>query len=276
MKKQIKLFIGVALLFNTYAAISSENLHVSDTLNINHNFDGKTDEWPAEMFTTDKETTVKYAIDNDQQFLYLAVQIDDIKTQMKITRTGMNLFIDSKGKKKESKGLEFPLKREFGTNDTEPSEKRNNPPSENNRPDFTKLKSNMMLSLLYMKVFGFNDIGSEPISQGLDAPGKINIAYSWDSLNVLSIEYKVPLTFIDEISSLNQRTISIGLRLKGMDVTSGASGQGTNRQTAAVRGGGGRPPSVGAGTGNGSSNRGSMQEQNIWTKYLINIKEIKN
>lgn len=123
MKKQIKLFIGVALLFNTYAAISSENLHGSDTLNINHNFDGKADEWPAEMFTTDKETTVKYAIDNDQQFLYLAVQIDDIKTQMKITRTGMNLFIDSKGKKKESKGLEFPLKREFGTNDTEPSEK---------------------------------------------------------------------------------------------------------------------------------------------------------
>jgi len=48
--------------------------------------DGVTNEWPDTVFQTDKETSARYAVDNDAQHLFLALRIADFRTQMKLMR----------------------------------------------------------------------------------------------------------------------------------------------------------------------------------------------
>ena len=59
------------------------------------------EEWPSEKFIADKETRTRFATDNDAQFLFLVLTIPDIPTQKKIMQSGINLYVDIKGKKKE-------------------------------------------------------------------------------------------------------------------------------------------------------------------------------
>src|SRR5881396_2884782 len=87
----------------------------SDTLSVKHLLDGSIDEWPVNKFETDKETSIRYAVDNDDKNLYMALMVTDNMTQIKMMRMGMNMYIDIRGKKKENKWVEFPLKREAGS-----------------------------------------------------------------------------------------------------------------------------------------------------------------
>ncbi len=87
---------------------------ITDSGIINHVLDGSTTEWPDDRFEMDKGTNIKYAVDNNAENLFLALIIPDFRTQMKMMRLGMNLYIDMKGKKKENRGIEFPVKRDDG------------------------------------------------------------------------------------------------------------------------------------------------------------------
>src|ERR1700733_12082929 len=68
----------------------------TDTLITNHRVDGKVNEWPTDKFTIDPETAIQYAMDNDGDNLYIAMNIPAQSAQMRIMRRGMNLFIDLK------------------------------------------------------------------------------------------------------------------------------------------------------------------------------------
>src|SRR5438876_877033 len=122
LKKQVvlalclKIFFllpGMSLLFFSFrSSIPISNTCLADDTTLSHLLDGKINEWPAQRFETDSATEVKYAIDNDSQNLYLAMTIPNFPTQMKIMRQDMELYIDLKGKKKEGKGIDFPVKRD--------------------------------------------------------------------------------------------------------------------------------------------------------------------
>src|SRR5450432_2678486 len=71
-----------------------------DSSIINHVLDGSVKEWPSGQFKADGETGVQYAIDNDGKNLFLAMSIPNFRTQLKMMREGMSLYIDLKGKKK--------------------------------------------------------------------------------------------------------------------------------------------------------------------------------
>src|ERR1051326_2619118 len=112
----MKIFLllpGMSLLFFSFCQSTPihNNCLASDTT-LSHLLDGKINEWPAQRFETDPATEIKYAVDNDLQNLYLAITIPNFRTQMKMMRQGMELYIDLKGKKKEGKGIDFPVKRD--------------------------------------------------------------------------------------------------------------------------------------------------------------------
>ena len=155
----------------------------ADSAIILHTLDGLVNEWPEERFSTHQETKIRYAADNDGNDLYFAISIPSPAIQAKVMQAGMTLFIDANGKKRESRGVEFPVISE------------NSPALPNDRNyDVKAIRSRMVLNLIKLKFFGFSE--DAPPYQELNVPGSANVAYNWDSAEVLHIEYKLPLTFL--------------------------------------------------------------------------------
>ena len=245
---------------------------LNDTSHILHVMDGVTNEWPDSLFQFDKETSARYAIDNDAHQLYLALRISDFRTQMKLMRQGMNLYIDLKGKRKEGRSIEFPLKSQDGEGYAAMNAQQGS--DQHAKFDKKAFREAMALHLLGMKLVGFGDV--EPTTQGLSTEGSANIGFTWDSADVMHIEYKLPFSMLAEGNSLDQKTISVGWKINGIEQT-------TNNNTVAytttsVQG---RPAGAGGPRGNsrgpGSSSdpfAGTQQgsaEQSYGTKYTIHL-----
>ena len=198
------LLPAISLLANSnYSHLKFSSTFQRDTTIISHLLDGNTAEWPPEKFVIDKSTKMEFAIDNDNQTLFLAINIPDRSIQKKLMQEGMNLYIDTKGKKKENKGIEFPVKMENISN------------TEN------------------MKLFGFSN--AEPFIQNIKTEGTANIAIAWDSSSVLHIEYNIPMKIFEEnLSELNNKKISIGWKIEENKTTSNTTAQPINNPTQSV------------------------------------------
>jgi len=183
-------------------SIHDSTINQTDTTSIIHSLDGNISEWPSEKFITYKETRTRFATDNDAEVLFLALTITDITTQKKIMQSGINLYIDTKGKKKENTGIDYPV--------------AGNPAS--------------------MRLFGFSD--TEPAILSISSEGTVNIAFSWDSSNVLHIEYNIPLKMLEKtVTGLNNKKISVGWKLNEADMNNALA---TSQLNAVPSGGRGR------------------------------------
>jgi len=198
------LLPAISLLANSnYSHLKFSSTFQADTTIISHLLDGNTAEWPREKFVTDQPTKIEYAIDNDNQTLFLAINIPDRSIQKKVMQEGMNLYIDTKGKKKENKGIEFPVRME------------NISSTEN------------------MKLFGFDN--AEPFIQNIRTEGTANIAIAWDSSSILHIEYTIPLKLIEkDLSELNNKKISIGWKIEENKMPPSNTIQSSNNTTQPV------------------------------------------
>jgi len=244
----------ISILGNSnYSHIKFSSTFQTDTTIITHLLDGNIAEWPTEKFATDKATKMEYAIDNDNQTLFLAVNIPDRSIQKKIMQEGMNLYIDTKGKKKENKGIGFPVRME------------NISGTEN------------------MKLFGFSN--AEPFIQNIKTEGTVNIAIAWDSSSILHIEYNIPLKIIEEdLPGLNNKKISIGWKIEENKMTSSNIAQPNNNtaqpsstsRLVAVPAGSRPPPTppIRSGSSGSTQNDSFAQSdtgktQSIWTTHII-------
>ena len=223
----------------------------NDTSGIRHVLDGNTSEWPKRKFEVDNETNTLFASDNDDKFLFVAIRISDQEMQKKVVAYGMNLYIDAKGKKKETKGVEFPV----------PASNANNPEN----------------SLANMKLFGFTTL--QPFAQSIQTEGTVNIATTWDSLNVFHIEYNIPIAMLGEVHELKDKRISIGWKwIEEAIIDNKASGTPANPGyvtttivgVPAGRSPNSRPPTPGPGRVTDPTPP-SVKTQSIWTAHTINF-----
>ncbi len=187
-----------------------------DTTLMKHQLDGKINEWPASRFTVDKDSLVRYAVDNDAQNLYLVISVPLHAMQDKLVFNGMNLFLDTKGKKKAGRGIEFPIKSEFDiSKDYVPQV--TNKERRISREQMDTLRMSWMIHMLRIRLFGFTDEESNP--QQLKSPGSAQVAYQWDESHILHIEYLIPLGLLDK-ESLDQKQIDIGWKINGAEYPS--------------------------------------------------------
>jgi hypothetical protein len=253
-----------------------------DSGHITHIFDGATTEWPDSLFQNNKESLMHYAEDNDAQNLYIAVRIADFRTQMKMMRQGMKLFIDVKGKKREAKGIEFPIKPESvgnyssaGVNNQQENRQGSDRGEQHGNFDKKQARAAMSIHLFSMKLFGFGDTDD---SQGLQMAGSANVAFMWDSIDVMHIEYIIPLALLGDITSLKQKTISLGWKINGMEYGPGAAnvvGFSSNTQGRPSGGSGGTRGGRTAAPVSTSSDSPDMmrmsEEESFWTKYIFKL-----
>lgn len=242
----------------------------TDTISINHQFDGQTSEWPASVFETDKETGIRFAAHNDASSFYIAMEIPNQAMQMKMMRMGASFYIDLKGKKKENTGIEFPIKKEMrgnyaaNTNMRQTSGNHTDNDAQS-RPDPKAMRMALAINLIKLKLFGFSD--DEPKEQVLLVDGSANIAFSWDSSDVMHIEYRIPLTMIDKPASLQNKLVSYGWKINGVQTPASPG-------AAVPPGRGSRMPAGGSRLGssnipNQADMEKIMQEQSFWSKYTF-------
>ncbi|MEN9685808.1 MAG: hypothetical protein RLZZ28_1594 [Bacteroidota bacterium] len=265
MKKLLYIiFSGIG--FFSISRLEAENVPHTDTAKIVHLLDGNAGEWPAEKMETDKDTQIKFMADQDAGNLYMVLKISDQRMQMKIMTTGMNMYLDKKGKRREGTGVEFPLKRESGGGFSGGGRNNGTPP-----PDPKEIREKLAANMIFMKTFGFDD--QEDKTQLIGMPTGINIAFDWDESNALIIEYLVPFSIIAPPASLAGKPIGIGWKLNGSANPGG--GQSFTSSTSLVgvpsgRGGAARTSSNIPGTNaNFPSGGNSVPEQSIWTKFTV-------
>lgn len=151
---------------------------------------GNPDEWPQTFRYYDGKTQLEFAIGNDTANIYVCLKISDQKAQMKIFRSGIQVWIDPKGKKNEAVGITFPIKR-VRNPDEKPASRQDGGNSPFQKTEIEKLKLRILSEQKDLKVKGFLNIPSQTLTA--DNPYGISAALAWDSLNVLCVEYKMPI-----------------------------------------------------------------------------------
>ena len=259
--------------------------NTTDTAKINHVIDGVLTEWNQGKFETDKETEIQYAVDHDETNLYLAIKVPNMRTQMKMMMQGMKLFVDTKGKRRERAGIEFPVKTAgnaqgggFGQGGNRGD--GGGEPGQNGAPDLNAMHDRLSSHLLLLKTFGLEDI--EDKTMVLGQTENIGLGCGWDEANVFYIEYMIPLSNLGKTAELKGKTLGIGWKLNGIE--SAGFGGGAGSSGATLDGGNGRSSGRSAGGGRGRSGGGSsfppsgttsndkrFSDQDFWTKYILTL-----
>ncbi len=259
---------------------------LSDSTPIEHKLDGFPTEWPSDRFQKDENSGLQYAFDNDANNLYIVVSVNDMAEQMKMMSMSMKMFIDLKAKKKENMGIEFPVKRDLiqqsfgGGGNRNGGERTEGQEGERKAFDIQAMRQRLAMNLISMKIFGFEGM-DKPKEVGLTMFNSAHLVYNWDTANAFHIEYQIPMTMISEPASLDNKNITIGWKILGIEIPSGAGagggggftgGRGGSGGGGRGPGGGGRPASGSGGSQDQQANFEKMrEEQNIWAKYTFHI-----
>jgi hypothetical protein len=262
------VLLAAATLLTLNTATASTNISLADTAKP-HITDGNIEEWVADKFIKDSASGIIYAIDNDATNMYVAVKINNPRTQIRMMSMGTNMFIDVKGKKREGMGIEFPYRNP----DNPPanfSSQHSGGDAPKQRPDYKTIRQGYALNLLSLKYFGFEG-QSEEIKQSIDKEESISTAFNWDENDVMYIEYVIPMSFIGNEKSLKGKQISLGWKLN-IPVRSTTTSSTTAPATAGGRGsgrggGGGFSGSSGTPPSENSGSSGSSQNLEVWVKY---------
>lgn len=264
------IYLMTFVLFFIFSITSTAQLENNIS---NYIIDGNSKDWDLNKFEVDKETGLQTALTNDSKNLYIALKVSNRMLQTKLMNMGMQLYVDIKNKKKERTFIEFPFKTEGGS----PIPESMRPPPGGDIKAFQKALRELQASTLTsFNANGFNNLENGNIP--LQTENGIKIAFDWNEMDTMFIEYAIPLNFIENPSDLLNKTIAIGYKINGMDMPSfQGNGQGLGSQN--MRGGGGRRISQGSGGGRmgGAENNAEInssrelmfKELSFWTTYIF-------
>jgi hypothetical protein len=71
--------------------------------------DGNDEEWPQQLMYQDKKEKFSYSITNDANNLYICLKTSSDPLEIKILQSGLTIWFDYNGQKKETMALRFPL-----------------------------------------------------------------------------------------------------------------------------------------------------------------------
>lgn len=238
--------------------------------------DGNLKEWGDSLRYYNQDKQLNYALANDQDNLYMAIRINDRSEQIRVLRAGLTLGIDTRGKKKETFTMTFPVSDQSSQGMAENAmdlQGGNNDVKQEDRDDLVKAK---LTKLREIKVTGFKDIESETMTTSNTYGFKVAIDYDKDGN--LVYEAAIPLKFFhaDDLSK-NEWAFNFkinGITRPGQDKDNG-NHEGMTR--GGGFGGGGRGGRMGGGRGGrmGGGNNTPVDRSELsksldfWEKYYL-------
>jgi len=242
--------------------------------------DGDLKEWGDSLRYYNQEKQLNYALANDQENLYMAIRINDRSEQIRVLRAGLTLGIDTRGKKKETFTMTFPVGDQSAqgmAENVQDLQSGNNDVKQEDRDELMKAK---LTKLREIKVTGFKDIESETMTTSNTYGFKVAIDYDKDGN--LVYEAAIPLKFFhaDDLSK-NEWAFNFkinGITRPGQDKDNGnhdgmTRGGGGGFGGGGGRGGrgGGRGGRMGGGGGNNAPvDRSELSKSvDFWEKYYL-------
>jgi hypothetical protein len=252
--------------------------------------DGNAREWELPLKLYDENTRLNYAVSNDEENLYVCIRAVNEQLQTQIIRGGMELWIDTTGKKHQQVGIRFPLTSFTAKKSSdEKTPERTSSREAWQKPD-TKISHQSFLSQSQeMVLTGFRS----PVSSGL-TPLKnvygINVRINWDSTGILIYEAEIPLKTLCETLFVNEkgkpRIYGFSITVNGLPTGQGRrgggegeeneGGMGGGRMGGGGMGGGGMHGGGGRGGGMHHSGGGSASDMNEAKSFWMQFQLAKN
>ncbi|MBS1526909.1 MAG: hypothetical protein JST19_14740 [Bacteroidetes bacterium] len=246
----------------------------------NITIDGDLKEWGDSLRYYNADNKINFSLANDKDNLYMAVRINDYTEQARIINAGLTFSIDTRGKKKESFSVTYPLGgdkslmrvglKRAGDGGLTPE-------------DQSELEQAKLTTLRQMKVKGFKDIEGDLITTS-NTYG-IKADFDFDKDGYLVYELAIPLKFFPA-GDLAKNEWAFNFKINGISQPShagdgdGPSRQGSGGSFGEGRGGmsgGGRDMHGGGRRGgqhfNGGDQPGGMGELgkslDFWEKFYL-------
>lgn len=271
------------LLFTSLVLLSVTSLVGCNGLELNSNWperevviDGLDGEWSGTMYYIDKKS-VAVGLLNDEEYMYLCLATVDSRQVQQIIRSGLTVWFDPQGGKKESFGVNFPLGTQFSPENMN-RESMPQPMSREGTADPEKLRQMLEESTKEMVVIGpgKEERRKMPVSRSQEI--KVKLGYSGGKL---VYELRVPLVRDvdnpDAIGLGEGRYVGVGFETAEIDMEAtrermkDGTGPGGPPTGGGMRGGGGKGGGGHSGGGRGGGSRGdeAPHRLELWTKVEL-------
>jgi len=217
--------------------------------------DGSAKEWGDSLRYYNAEKHINYSFANTKDTLYMAVRAIDRSEQVRILKAGITFSINTKGKKKESYSITFPL----ATNGTAQLTNIQIGSGEDSKQDHEALMQAVLTVLRGIKATGFKDIEDEMITTS-NTYG-IKTAVDYDDKGYLVCEAAIPMQLFHASEALKNEW-AFNIKINGITRRSQQAGEHEGGEGRGGRGGGGGFGGGGGGRG-GHGGRGGGRGGNF-------------
>ena len=262
MTKKISYIIGIILIITGCSVY--ESVYQDTPLNI----DGSSSDWTTTLDSKDNNS-FSYGISNDNENLYIRININDQSIQKKLILAGLTVWVDTTGRKNETFGITCPIKKAPPKIDRNFKQRTQSTPNWSNNQlleiEFIGLKDQVEIYYLY------------------DNPYSVEVSIDQDEFKSLYYEMKIPFKSIySDYSDISLKTLSIGLETGALEMPSPGSGPvGMSGRPGGMSGGGkgggrsGGMPGGGKGVGRSIGMPNNSSVTNMTTPTKVWIKNIK-
>jgi uncharacterized membrane protein YgcG len=238
--------------------------------------DGDTKEWGDSLRYYNTQKHINYAIANTKDTLYLAVRVNDRLDQMRILRAGLTFSIDTRGKKKETFSVTFPVSVQGGKTPME-NLHTDDAPTDITQQDRDELMRERLTSLRGIKVVGFKDVEDDMMTTS-NTYG-FQTAVNYDQKGYLVCEAAIPISFF-HADNLAANELAFNNKINGVErKLASETGDQDEQKSHSGRGGGGGGRGGGGGhRGGGGSHSQTTGEtdagdlgksEDFWVKYYL-------
>ena len=243
--------------------------------------DGDLKDWGDSLRYYNQDKQLNYALANDQDNLYMAIRINDRSEQIRVLRAGLTLGIDTRGKKKETFTITFPVGDQSPQGIAENTMDLQGGGNDVKQQDREELAKAKLTKLREIKVTGFKDVESETMTTSNTYGFKV--AIDCDKDGSLVYEAAIPLKFFHaDALSKNEWAFNFkinGITRPGQDkynadhegMTRGGGAGGFAGGGRGGRMGGGRGGRMGGSGGNNTLvDRSELSKSvDFWEKYYL-------
>ena len=294
--KKVIVYVSLAVLSALLICCSPKLVYKSLWQSIPVTVDGKAKEWSIPLHIYDTKTKLNYSVSNDAQNLYICLRATDDQVEKGIMRYGLQLWIDTTGKKNQQVGIQFPMVQRMDASEQGSGQKRHGGDDNGGQgqqytytaPDTSRINRQhrtFVAGAKEMRLSGFRTV-SDGLMELPDDYG-IQVAINWDSAGTMIYEAAIPFkTFFKSTLSAPDTNKVLGISFN-FTVTpqhtnsgeGGGHGGGGGMRGGGMGGmggggmGGGGGMHGGGGGGHGGSGSAEPEKQISWAAFKLALRQ---